>query len=156
MIARTHLFNNSIRLIAKNPTALKATENVMINRLMPVQLASRLLSTTPQKKKDSQFIPFNPLTPEQLNELFPARPPVKKGVFHNITRGNKPKVDPNEKFVIVKKANLRQSPLKMRFLVMLVRRKWMPDALAQLKFSPKHRAPDVAKVLRVRAFQTIS
>lgn len=30
-----------------------------------------------------------------------------------------------------------------------IRGKWVPDALAQLKFSPKHRAEDVAKIVRV-------
>jgi large subunit ribosomal protein L22 len=45
------------------------------------------------------------------------------------------------------KKNIPQSPWKMRFLVMLARGKWLPDALAQLKFTPKRRAEDVAKIL---------
>ena len=44
--------------------------------------------------------------------------------------------------------NLKQSPLKIKFLVSLIQGKWLPDALAQLKFSPKHRAVDVAKIVR--------
>lgn len=46
------------------------------------------------------------------------------------------------------KKNLPQSPWKMNFLVKLIRGKWVPDALAQLKFSPKHRAVDVAKIVK--------
>lgn len=45
------------------------------------------------------------------------------------------------------KRNLPQSPLKIKFLVSLIQGCWVPDALAQLKFSPKHRAVDVAKIL---------
>ena len=30
-----------------------------------------------------------------------------------------------------------------------VRDKWVPDALAQLKFSPKMRSPDIAKIVEV-------
>jgi ribosomal protein L22 len=51
--------------------------------------------------------------------------------------------------VEVKKSNLKQSPLKMQFLAMLVRDTWLPDALAQLKFSPKHKAVDLAKMVKV-------
>ena len=54
------------------------------------------------------------------------------------------------KIAEARKSNLPQSPLKMKFLVSLIRNGWVPDALAQLKFSPKHRAVDVAKILRVR------
>jgi hypothetical protein len=57
----------------------------------------------------------------------------------------------NEKLVMVKKNDIPQSPLKMKFLVRLVRDAWMPDALAQMKFSPKHRADDIAKLLKVCA-----
>ena len=46
------------------------------------------------------------------------------------------------------KENIAQSPWKMNFLVKLVRGAWLPDALAQLKFSPKHRAVDVAKIVQ--------
>lgn len=46
------------------------------------------------------------------------------------------------------KKNLPQSPWKMNFLVKLVRGKWVPDALAQLKFSPKRRCEDVSKVVQ--------
>jgi ribosomal protein L22 len=51
--------------------------------------------------------------------------------------------------VMARKSDIKQSPLKMKFLVNLVRGRWVPDALAQLKFSPKHRAVDVAKVVNV-------
>jgi len=47
-----------------------------------------------------------------------------------------------------RKKNVPQSPWKMNFLVKLVRGKWVPDALAQLKFSPKRRAEDVAKIVQ--------
>lgn len=51
--------------------------------------------------------------------------------------------------IVVKKKNLKQSPLRMKFLVMLIRDRWVPDALAQMKFSPKHRAADVAQIINV-------
>lgn len=52
--------------------------------------------------------------------------------------------------IVAKKKNLKQSPLRMKFLVMLIRDRWVPDALAQMKFSPKHRAADVAQIINVR------
>lgn len=54
-----------------------------------------------------------------------------------------------EKIVLLTKKHLQQSPLKMKFLVRLVRNTWVNDALAQMKFSPKHRSEDIAKVIRV-------
>ena len=48
---------------------------------------------------------------------------------------------------VSRKRNIRQSPLKMKFLLTLIRDAWVPDALAQLKFSPKIKSPDVAKIL---------
>jgi hypothetical protein len=59
------------------------------------------------------------------------------------------KVAESTTLVEVKKSNLKQSPLKMQFLAMLVRDTWLPDALAQLKFSPKHKAVDLAKMVKV-------
>jgi ribosomal protein L22 len=54
----------------------------------------------------------------------------------------------NEALVIkASKKNIDQSPWKMNFLVKLVRGKWYPDAMAQLKFSAKPRAVDVGKIL---------
>ena len=53
------------------------------------------------------------------------------------------------KIVIARKKDIPQSPLKMKFLVSLVRKAWVPDALAQLKFSPKHRAIDIKKLIMV-------
>ena len=50
--------------------------------------------------------------------------------------------------VQARKKNIPQSPWKMNFLVKLVRGKWVPDALAQLKFTPKRRAEDVSKILQ--------
>jgi large subunit ribosomal protein L22 len=57
---------------------------------------------------------------------------------------------PSEESVVIEaaKKNIDQSPWKMNFLVKLVRGRWYPDAMAQLKFSPKGKAPDVAKVLQ--------
>jgi len=46
------------------------------------------------------------------------------------------------------KKNIPQSPWKMNFLVKLVRGRWVPDALAQLKFSPKRRCDEVMKVVQ--------
>jgi large subunit ribosomal protein L22 len=46
------------------------------------------------------------------------------------------------------KKNLAQSPLKIKFLVSLIQGEWVPEALSQLKFSPKHRAVDVAKIVK--------
>lgn len=51
--------------------------------------------------------------------------------------------------VTAAKKGVKQSPLKMKFLVGLIRNRWVPDALAQLKFSAKHRAIDVAKIVNV-------
>ena len=51
------------------------------------------------------------------------------------------------KIVIARKKDIMQSPLKMKFLVSLVRKAWVPDALAQLKFTPKHRAIDIKKLI---------
>jgi hypothetical protein len=47
------------------------------------------------------------------------------------------------------KKDIPQSPFRMRFLAKLVREKWVPEALAQLKFSPKHKAVDVTKIIKV-------
>lgn len=45
------------------------------------------------------------------------------------------------------KRDLDQSPWKMRFLVHLIRGAWVPDAMAQLKFNPKPKCVDVAKLV---------
>lgn len=55
------------------------------------------------------------------------------------------------KVILLTKKHVPQSPLKMKFLVRLVRGSWIPDAMAQMKFSPKHRATDIAKMLNVRS-----
>jgi hypothetical protein len=57
------------------------------------------------------------------------------------------------KIITVTKKNMSQSPLRMKFLVRLVRDTWLPDALAQMKFSPKHRAVDIGQMLNVSSFQ---
>lgn len=59
------------------------------------------------------------------------------------------KIIETPKIVSARKSGIRQSPLKIQFLVTLIRNTWVPDALAQLKFSPKHRARDVAKIVLV-------
>jgi large subunit ribosomal protein L22 len=38
--------------------------------------------------------------------------------------------------------------MKLSWLATLIRGAWVPDALAQLKFSPKHRAIDFAKMIQ--------
>eukprot|EP00388_Colpodella_angusta_P030590 GDKK01019929.1.p1 GENE.GDKK01019929.1~~GDKK01019929.1.p1 ORF type:complete len:182 (+),score=38.53 GDKK01019929.1:37-582(+) len=50
--------------------------------------------------------------------------------------------------VVVKKSSVKQSPIRMKFLAMLIRDTWVPDALAQLKFSPKHKAVDIAAMVK--------
>jgi ribosomal protein L22 len=55
---------------------------------------------------------------------------------------------PTSVVVEAAKKNIDQSPWKMNFLVKLVRGRWYPDAMAQLKFSPKGKAPEVAQVLQ--------
>lgn len=40
----------------------------------------------------------------------------------------------------------------MRFLVMLVRDRWLPDAVAQMKFTPKRRGVEIGRMLRVSSF----
>lgn len=47
----------------------------------------------------------------------------------------------------VAKKNIKQSPWKMNFLIKLARDQWLPEALAQLKFTPKRRAPEVTALL---------
>jgi len=56
---------------------------------------------------------------------------------------------PPSQVVVAKKSNIKQSPLKIKFLVSLIRNAWVPDALAQLKFSPKHRAVDISRIVLV-------
>lgn len=46
------------------------------------------------------------------------------------------------------KRDITQSPKKVRFLLKLVRGAWVPDALAQMKFTPKHKGVDVAALIR--------
>ena len=46
------------------------------------------------------------------------------------------------------KRGIPQSQWKMNFLVTLIRNAWVPDALAQLKFSPKPRCEDVSKIVK--------
>jgi len=59
------------------------------------------------------------------------------------------KVQPKEPVLIHSaKKNIAQSPWKMNFLVKLARGRWLPDALAQMKFSPKGRSEEVAKILQ--------
>ena len=57
----------------------------------------------------------------------------------------------NNNPVIIEAAqkNISQSPWKMRFLVTLARGKWLPEALAQMKFSPKRRSDDISKILNI-------
>jgi ribosomal protein L22 len=38
----------------------------------------------------------------------------------------------------------------LRDCITQIRGTWVPDALAQLKFSPKHRAVEVTKMVKVR------
>jgi hypothetical protein len=75
---------------------------------------------------------------------------LQRRTFSNlITKGKKsfPGIAKSE--VVVKKSEIKQSPLRMKFLVMLIRDRWVPDALAQMKFSPKHRCADVAQIINV-------
>lgn len=71
------------------------------------------------------------------------------GVARNFSQTAKKAVE-SSTLVQVNKKNLKQSPLRMKFLAMLIRDRWVPDALAQLKFSPKHRAVDLAKMVKVQ------
>lgn len=66
--------------------------------------------------------------------------PIKNNILKN---------DSTSTIVEVRKSNIKQSPLRMKFLVMLIRDSWVPDALAQLKFSPKHKAVDIRKMVQV-------
>lgn len=50
---------------------------------------------------------------------------------------------------VVTAEKVKQGPLKMRFLVRLIRNRWLPDAMAQMKFTPKPRGADVLKMLKV-------
>ncbi len=72
---------------------------------------------------------------------------VAKTAITNATEHATQKTE--SKVVVANKRNIGQSPFRMRFLARLVRNAWVPDALAQLKFSPKHKAEDVAKIIKV-------
>jgi large subunit ribosomal protein L22 len=56
-------------------------------------------------------------------------------------------VKPVKHVIEAGKRDIKQSPLKIKFLVSLIQQEWVPEALAQLKFSPKHRAEDIAKIV---------
>ena len=75
----------------------------------------------------------------------PDRKPFTKVCDPRLAR---PKPDKSRVIIQAKKSNLPQSVWKMNTLVKLIRGAWAPDALAQLKFSPKHRARDVGKIVR--------
>jgi len=64
-------------------------------------------------------------------------------------------IAPSPTLVLASKRNIPQSPLRMKFLVMLIRGCWIPDAVAQMKFSPKHRAVDVGKILQVSGHSNV-
>ncbi len=72
---------------------------------------------------------------------------VAKTAITNATEHATQKTE--SKVVVANKRNIGQSPFRMRFLARLVRNAWVPDALAQMKFSPKHKAEDVAKIIKV-------
>jgi hypothetical protein len=65
-------------------------------------------------------------------------------------------IAPSPTLVLASKRNIPQSPLRMKFLVMLIRGCWIPDAVAQMKFSPKHRAVDVGKILQVSGHSNVN
>ena len=46
-----------------------------------------------------------------------------------------------------KHERIRHSPRKLNLIAKLVRRLWVPDALAQLQFTPKRFAPTVAAAI---------
>lgn len=62
---------------------------------------------------------------------------------------NKKKGEENDKLIKLYKKDIKQSPLRMKFLVRLVRRTTVLDALAQMKFSPKHRTDVIEQLLQV-------
>ena len=80
-----------------------------------------------------QNVSFSRSLSTQVNEVLKSAPAAKE-----------------EKIVMAKKTNIAQSPLRMKFLARLVRDTWVPDAMAQMKFSPKHRAEDILKIIKVK------
>ncbi len=72
--------------------------------------------------------------------------PIKPSIVEKTA--NRKVVDEG-KVILLTKKHIKQSPLKMKFLVRLVRNAWIPDAVAQMKFSPKHRAEDIARIINV-------
>jgi len=46
------------------------------------------------------------------------------------------------------KRNISQSPWKLRFLVTLAHQKWYPEAMAQMKFSPKLYSKEIGDILK--------
>jgi hypothetical protein len=136
-----------LNVLSSCPSSISSNlSNSLIRRIAPVQCIITTRDFGTKHKKIVHRISTPP------NDLFPPVPPAPPGVFHHVKRGFPAKVNPNEKILNLRKSNVAQSPLKMRFLVMLVRNRWMPDAIAQMKFSPKHRAVEVGKMLRVSYF----
>lgn len=81
-----------------------------------------------------------------------ASKPINPSIVEkNVAQNTKNVVDEG-KVILLTKKHVSQSPLKMKFLVRLVRGAWIPDAVAQMKFSPKHRAEDIGRMLNVRIF----
>ena len=74
----------------------------------------------------------------------PARVPFSKSCDPRLAR---PKPDTTKLMIEARKKNLSQSVWKMGFVAKLIRGAWLPDALAQLKFSPKHKAVDIYKIV---------
>jgi large subunit ribosomal protein L22 len=73
---------------------------------------------------------------------------TKDSVITNDAVESKPVSSGDPLIIEARKKNIAQSPWKMNFLVKLIRGAWLPDALAQLKFSPKHRAVDVGRIVQ--------
>ena len=93
------------------------------------------------------FSKFSYISSSILNKLqrFSTVDPIPSNKIISV----KNKVKLEAQIVEVNKKNIKQSPMKIGFLVKLINRSWVPDALAQLKFSPKHRAVDISQLLRV-------
>jgi hypothetical protein len=113
-------------------------------------LASRLSQQNCSLRRFST----NPAIDPQDTSVPPPPPPPSASVptTNDIKRSKLGKKQLDARVVSTKKSNIDQSPLKMRFLVQLVRNKWVPDALAQMKFTPKRKGIDIAKIIRVRYF----
>lgn len=139
---------------------IAAQRKIMIRSFGAIQ---NLNAMTALRGRMSSILLKQQLKPSSLESCFTPvmmQPTAANGSRVLQVRGFRRPPPQGKKFqedseVWVRQRNLKQSPLKMKFLVMLIRKAWIPDALAQLKFSPKHRATDLSAMIKVSSLADI-